>query len=45
MGHKYNNILETIGNMPLFADVPADMTSEELTLSQSTPNYHLAAAE
>ncbi len=26
---------------PLFADVPVDMTSEELEISASTPNFHL----
>ncbi len=30
---------------PLFADVPAEMTEEEVALSHSTPNFHLAAAE
>lgn len=30
---------------PLFGDIPVDMTDEEVALSQSTPNYHLAAAE
>ena len=30
---------------PLFANVPADMTDEEVALSHSTPNFHLAAAE
>jgi len=27
---------------PLFADVPADMTDEELQIMRSTPNFHLA---
>ena len=27
---------------PLFADVPAEMTDEELEISRSTPNFHLA---
>jgi cysteine synthase len=26
---------------PLFADVPADMTEDELAISQSTPGQHL----
>jgi cysteine synthase A len=26
---------------PLFADVPVDMTSEELEISASTPNFRL----
>ena len=30
---------------PLFGDVPAEMTPEEVALSHSTPNYHLPAAE
>ena len=30
---------------PLFADIPADMTDEELALSHSTPNYRMAATE
>ncbi len=29
---------------PLFADVPADMTEDEVFLSHSTPGYHLQAA-
>lgn len=29
---------------PLFADIPADMTPQEIELSHSTPNYHLAPA-
>ena len=29
---------------PLFADIPADMSDEEVTISQSTPNFHLPAA-
>ena len=29
---------------PLFADVPADMTDEEVGISHSTPNFHLPAA-
>jgi cysteine synthase A len=28
---------------PLFADVPAEMTEEELQLMRSTPGFHLAA--
>jgi cysteine synthase len=28
---------------PLFADVPVDMTAEEIELSQSTPGYQMAA--
>jgi len=28
--------------MPLFADVPIDMTPEELEISASTPNLQLA---
>jgi cysteine synthase len=27
---------------PLFADIPADMTDEELQVMRSTPNFHLA---
>ncbi len=27
---------------PLFADIPADMTDDEISLSQSTPNYQLS---
>jgi cysteine synthase A len=27
---------------PLFADVPADMTPDEVALSESTPNHRLA---
>ena len=30
---------------PLFGDIPVEMTEEEVALSRSTPNYHLAAAE
>ena len=26
---------------PLFGDVPADMTDEELQIMRSTPNYHM----
>lgn len=29
---------------PLFADIPADMNDEEVEISHSTPNYHLAPA-
>jgi cysteine synthase A len=29
---------------PLFADVPADMTAEELAISHSTPSSQLAPA-
>ncbi len=29
---------------PLFADVPAEMTEDEVNLSHSTPNYHLKPA-
>ncbi len=29
---------------PLFADVPADMTEEEVGISQSTPNFHMEPA-
>jgi cysteine synthase A len=28
---------------PLFADIPVDMTDDELQLMRSTPNFHLAA--
>jgi len=28
---------------PLFADVPVEMTQEELEISESTPNFRLAA--
>jgi cysteine synthase A len=28
---------------PLFADIPVDMTEEELKISQSSPNFQLAA--
>jgi cysteine synthase A len=28
---------------PLFADIPVDMTDEELKISQSSPNFQLAA--
>ena len=27
---------------PLFADIPADMTDDELGIMRSTPGYHLA---
>ncbi|NCF80145.1 MAG: cysteine synthase, partial [Proteobacteria bacterium] len=26
---------------PLFGDIPADMTDEELEISRSTPGFHL----
>ncbi|MBE9554362.1 MAG: cysteine synthase A [Proteobacteria bacterium] len=29
---------------PLFADIPVDMTDEEMKISQSTPNFHVEAA-
>jgi len=29
---------------PLFADVPADMTEEEIKISESTPGYHMEPA-
>lgn len=29
---------------PLFADIPADMSDEEVEISRSTPNYHLEPA-
>ena len=29
---------------PLFADIPAEMTEDEVGISQSTPNFHLPAA-
>ncbi len=29
---------------PLFADIPVDMTEDEVALSRSTPGYHLQPA-
>jgi cysteine synthase A len=29
---------------PLFADVPAEMTEDEVEISRSTPNFHLVPA-